>query len=134
MLRLETADVSEELNTNSEDELIKNNDLINQLQIKHKKQKDDDKNKRKKDEFSSDEDENQYHKNVNSDNENEDDYEKDLESLVFGSESVLFENIDKKIAKNKKKLKDEDKTGKVELAEELIERKPAWQDENDNEM
>jgi U3 small nucleolar RNA-associated protein 18 len=60
--------------------------------------------------------------------------EKNLEELVFGSETKIFSNIDKL---NKKKLKSKSKqevTIVSELADNLIERKPAWQDNDDQEI
>ena len=63
-----------------------------------------------------------------------DEEEKNLEELVFGSETKIFSNIEKL---NKKKLKSKSKKEVVnlsELADNLIERKPAWQDNDDQEI
>ena len=66
--------------------------------------------------------------------DNLDEEEKNLEELVFGSETKIFSNIEKL---NKKKLKSKSKKEVVylsELADNLIERKPAWQDNDDQEI
>jgi hypothetical protein len=72
-----------------------------------------------------------------------DEEERDLESLVFGSSSSMLANIDK-LKKNKKSkskinkksdLDELNKSGKG-IGDNIIdeERKPVWQDADDNEM
>ncbi len=67
-----------------------------------------------------------------------DDEEKDLETLVFGSESSILVNIDR-LNKKKKEKKRVKKSKKNEpIGETLIQaesgRKPAWQDTADQEL
>jgi hypothetical protein len=58
----------------------------------------------------------------------DDEEEKQLENLVFGSDKFIINNMDK--IQNKKESAS---NKKVELAAQF-EEKPAWQDDNDNEM
>ncbi len=73
-----------------------------------------------------DEDEN----DLDDDDDDKDEDEKNLEELVFGSEATIFSNIDK-MNKNRKT-----KAGAkaVCIADEMNERKPAWQDADDQQL
>jgi hypothetical protein len=63
--------------------------------------------------------------------------EHDLENLLFGAESSIVKNIDRMSKTRKKsvgKNKNKSQIDVVELAEQLAERKPIWQDPADEEM
>lgn len=64
--------------------------------------------------------------------------EKDLETLVFGSESSILINIDKLNKKKKEKKRVKKPKESESIAETLVQaelgRKPAWQDTADHEL
>ena len=128
MLRLAISTSSTTMFDESNKE-IKNVDNIHINQYKRKKNSDL--------ESSSDEDDDND-VDLNVDLKNEHDLtveERDLESLVFGSDASMLSNIDK-VKKKKNINKNESLIRKSDdaLANLIDERKPVWQDNDDKEM
>lgn len=86
------------------------------------------KNKRKKVEVVSSDDES-YDEKLYETNEQDEEEEKQLENLVFGSDKIILDNID-----HIQKKPTSNATTKIELAEHFIERKPVWQDDNEEQV